>query len=173
MVAGVAAATRPRRSRGRARGLVATVAARNDLYQDDVNEAVFMRPGQDLTRSLVFADDRGVDGAVSGVAALLGGLAGRVRRLQTGFVRSYALSMLPACSCSLAFSSSSSDGADEPMTLPWLTPSAAALVGALVVWGSRWLARAARGRAPRHAGRARRLPARARARLVAGHRGST
>jgi NADH-quinone oxidoreductase subunit L len=75
-------------------GSIATVAARRDLYQDDVNEAVFMRPGQYLTRFLVFADVRGVDGAVRGTAASIGGLAGRARRWQTGFVRSYAMSML-------------------------------------------------------------------------------
>jgi NADH-quinone oxidoreductase subunit L len=75
-------------------GSVATVAARRDLFQDDVNEAVFMRPGQYLTRSLVFADVRGVDGAVRGIAAFIGGLAGRTRLWQTGFVRSYAMSML-------------------------------------------------------------------------------
>jgi NADH-quinone oxidoreductase subunit L len=75
-------------------GSLATVAARRDLLQDDVNEAVFMRPGQYLTRSLVFADNRGVDGVVNGFAALIGGTSSRLRRLQTGFVRSYALSML-------------------------------------------------------------------------------
>ena len=53
-----------------------------------------MRPGQYLTRSLVFFDNRGIDGAVNGLAALFGGTSGRFRRLQTGFVRSYALSML-------------------------------------------------------------------------------
>ena len=36
----------------------------------------------------------GVDGAVNGLAAGLGGTSGRLRRTQTGFVRSYALSML-------------------------------------------------------------------------------
>jgi NADH-quinone oxidoreductase subunit L len=76
------------------RGSIAPVAARRDLFQDDVNEAVFMRPGQYLTRFLVFADLRGVDGAVRGAAASIGGLAGRARRWQTGFVRSYAMSML-------------------------------------------------------------------------------
>ncbi len=70
------------------------VAARRDLYQDAFNEAVLMRPGQYLTRSLVYADNRGVDGAVNGLAALIGGTSGRLRRFQTGFVRSYALSML-------------------------------------------------------------------------------
>jgi NADH-quinone oxidoreductase subunit L len=76
------------------RGSVLTRAARQDLYQDTVNESLLMRPGQYLTRSLVFFDNRGVDGAVNGIAALIGGTSGRVRRLQTGFVRSYALSML-------------------------------------------------------------------------------
>ena len=80
--------------RSRPRGSLLTRAARRDLFQDDVNEAVFMRPGQYLTRSLVFVDNRGVDGAVRGLAALVGGLGGRLRRWQTGFVRSYATSML-------------------------------------------------------------------------------
>jgi len=71
-----------------------TRAARKDLYQDDVNEAVLMRPGQYLTRSLVFFDNKGVDGAVGGLAALIGGTSARVRRVQNGFVRSYALTML-------------------------------------------------------------------------------
>ena len=34
-----------------------TKAARKDLYQDSFNEAVFMRPGQSLTKSLVKTDD--------------------------------------------------------------------------------------------------------------------
>jgi NADH-quinone oxidoreductase subunit L len=71
----------------------ATVAARKDLYEDGVNEALLMRPGQYLTRSLVFLDNKGLDGIVNGLAALIGGSSGRIRRLQTGFVRSYALSM--------------------------------------------------------------------------------
>jgi NADH-quinone oxidoreductase subunit L len=72
----------------------ATTAARKSLYGDAFNEAVFMRPGQYLTRALVFFDGRGVDGIVNGLAAGVGGTSARVRRLQTGFVRSYALSML-------------------------------------------------------------------------------
>jgi NADH-quinone oxidoreductase subunit L len=75
-------------------GSALTRAARRDLVQDEVNEAVFLRPGQYLTRSLVYVDNRGVDGAVRGLAALVGGLAGRLRRWQTGFVRSYATSMV-------------------------------------------------------------------------------
>lgn len=71
----------------------ATVAARKDLYGDAANEALLMRPGLHLTRSLVFVDNRGIDGLVNGIAAVIGGLSARARRVQTGFVRSYALSM--------------------------------------------------------------------------------
>jgi NADH-quinone oxidoreductase subunit L len=69
-------------------------AARNDLYGNTLNETLVARPGTWLSRALVFVDNRGVDGAVNGLSALLGGASGRMRRLQTGFVRSYALSML-------------------------------------------------------------------------------
>ncbi|WP_410785953.1 NADH-quinone oxidoreductase subunit L [Kribbella sp. C-35] len=75
-------------------GSPVTVFARRDLYGDALNEAVLMRPGQYLTRTLVWLDNRGVDGLVNGLAALFGGLSGRLRRFQTGFVRSYALSMV-------------------------------------------------------------------------------
>ncbi|MFD7156790.1 NADH-quinone oxidoreductase subunit L [Kribbella sp. NPDC059898] len=75
-------------------GSPVTTLARRDLYGDALNEALFMRPGQYLTRTLVWLDNRGVDGLVNGLAALFGGLSGRLRRFQTGFVRSYALSMV-------------------------------------------------------------------------------
>ncbi|WP_016698085.1 NADH-quinone oxidoreductase subunit L [Actinoalloteichus spitiensis] len=69
-------------------------AARADLYGNALNETLFARPGTWLTRALVYVDNRGVDGLVNGIAALLGGSSGRLRRAQTGFVRSYALSIL-------------------------------------------------------------------------------
>jgi NADH-quinone oxidoreductase subunit L len=75
-------------------GSLLTRAARRDLYQDDVNEGVLMRPGVHLTRALVFADNRGIDGGIGGLAALIGGTSSRLRRLQNGFARSYALTML-------------------------------------------------------------------------------
>lgn len=71
-----------------------TVAARKDLYGDAFNEEVFMRPGDQLARALVEVDDRAVDGSVNGLAALVGRASQGVRGLQTGFVRSYALTML-------------------------------------------------------------------------------
>jgi NADH-quinone oxidoreductase subunit L len=70
-----------------------TVAARKELYGNAINESLLMRPGQWLTRLSVYFDNRGVDGLVNTVAATFGGSSGRLRKLQTGFVRSYALSM--------------------------------------------------------------------------------
>ncbi|YCK42589.1 NADH-quinone oxidoreductase subunit L [Actinomadura sp. ATCC 39365] len=76
------------------RGSFLTTFARRDLYGDALNESLFMRPGQWLTRIAVFFDNRGVDGLVNGLAAGIGGSSGRLRRLQTGFARTYALSIL-------------------------------------------------------------------------------
>ena len=75
------------------RGNPLVVAARKDLYGDTINESVLMRPGQWLTRLSVYFDNRGVDGLVNSLAAVVGGASGRWRKWQTGFVRSYALSM--------------------------------------------------------------------------------
>lgn len=69
-------------------------AARADLGANAFNEALIERPGIALTGLLAWFDDRGIDGAVNGTASAFGGGSGRLRRLQTGFVRSYALSML-------------------------------------------------------------------------------
>ncbi len=69
-------------------------AARRNLYFDAINRAVFEVPGRWLTRALVYVDGKGIDGLVNGLAAFVGGGSGRLRRFQTGFVRTYALSML-------------------------------------------------------------------------------
>ncbi|QHC30811.1 MULTISPECIES: NADH-quinone oxidoreductase subunit L [unclassified Streptomyces] len=75
------------------RGSLLTRAARRDLLQDDFNHVVLVRGGEHLTRSLVYLDHSLVDGVVNGTAAGFGGLSGRLRRLQNGFARSYAVSM--------------------------------------------------------------------------------
>ncbi|MDQ1744055.1 MAG: NADH-quinone oxidoreductase subunit, partial [Pseudonocardiales bacterium] len=69
-------------------------AARRNLYGDVLNEALVEKPGLYLTRALVYFDNKGVDGLVNGLAATVGGGSSRLRRTQTGFVRTYALSML-------------------------------------------------------------------------------
>ncbi len=75
-------------------GSALTVAARSDLYGDALNEAVFMRPGQAVTAGMVSIDDRVIDGAATGLAALVARASNGLRGLQTGFARSYALGML-------------------------------------------------------------------------------
>lgn len=75
------------------RGSLLTRAARRDLYQDDINHVVLVRGGEHLTRSLVYVDHTLVDGVVNGTAAGFGGLSGRLRRLQNGYARTYAVSM--------------------------------------------------------------------------------
>jgi NADH-quinone oxidoreductase subunit L len=71
-----------------------TVAARKDLYGDAFNEAAFMRSGQELTKGLVVVDEKGVEGVTQGLAYAVGRISERLGQLQTGFARSYALSML-------------------------------------------------------------------------------
>jgi len=73
---------------------VFTKAARKDLLQDNFNEAVFMRPGQSLTRGLQVADTKLIDGAVHGIARFAIGSGNLLRKTQTGFVRSYAMWIL-------------------------------------------------------------------------------
>ncbi|MCB5168730.1 NADH-quinone oxidoreductase subunit L [Streptomyces bambusae] len=75
------------------RGSLLTRAARRDLFQDDFNHVVLVRGGEHLTRSLVYVDHTLVDGVVNGTAASVGGLSGRLRKLQNGYARSYAVSM--------------------------------------------------------------------------------
>ena len=71
-----------------------TKIARKDLLQDSVNEAVFMRPGQALTESLVSIDEKVIDGAVNSVGGAAAGSGQILRKLQSGFVRAYAAMML-------------------------------------------------------------------------------
>ncbi len=71
-----------------------TKIARQDLMQDRFNEAVFMRPGQVLTEVLVKTDEAVIDGAVRGVGRAALGSGASLRRIQSGFVRSYAMLIL-------------------------------------------------------------------------------
>ena len=73
---------------------VFTRAARADLYGDAFTEEVLMRPGDRFVTGLVAFDEYAVDGAAEGTAVGFSGIAGGLRRLQNGYVRSYALSLL-------------------------------------------------------------------------------
>jgi len=71
-----------------------TRVTRRDLLQDDANEFLFMRPGQKLTQLLVKTDESVIDGAVRAVGSSALGSARGMRKLQTGYVRNYALLIL-------------------------------------------------------------------------------
>jgi NADH-quinone oxidoreductase subunit L len=79
-----------------------TVAARRDLYGDAFNEAVFMRPGRRLSTAAAVGWERGIDGLVLGIAALVAGLSLTLRSLQTGFARSYALAVFVGAAAAIA-----------------------------------------------------------------------
>jgi NADH-quinone oxidoreductase subunit L len=72
----------------------ATRAARADLYGDAINDVLVVEPGRHVVSGLTTMDRVGVDGVVEGGSATVGGLAGSLRKVQNGFVRSYALSLL-------------------------------------------------------------------------------
>ena len=70
-----------------------TRAGRHELYGNEINDAVAVRPTRHLTRFLVWFDHMGVDGLVTGIADRLGDTSQFLRQPQTGYVRSYALMM--------------------------------------------------------------------------------
>lgn len=71
-----------------------TRAGRHELYGNTINDVLVVRPTRHLTRILVFGDGKGIDGFVTGLADRLGEAAQALRAPQTGFVRTYALSIL-------------------------------------------------------------------------------
>ena len=72
---------------------VLTRAGRAELYGNQINDVLVVKPVQYLTKVLAWADDKVVDGAVGAVAGGVGGLSQILRTWQTGFVRSYALAI--------------------------------------------------------------------------------
>jgi NADH-quinone oxidoreductase subunit L len=64
------------------------------LLQDEINEALFMRPGQAITSALVKIDQSVIDGAVRGIGQIAMSSGSSLRKSQTGFVRSYAALIL-------------------------------------------------------------------------------
>jgi NADH-quinone oxidoreductase subunit L len=71
-----------------------TKIVRQDLLQDAANEAIFMRPGQALTKTLIAVDEKVIDGAVHGVGTMAIGSGAGLRKTQTGYVRSYSALIL-------------------------------------------------------------------------------
>lgn len=71
----------------------AAVIARNDMFQDEVNQTAFIAPTMGTSKSLAWFDKSGIDGALAGLVALIGGLGTVFSKINNGFIRSYAASM--------------------------------------------------------------------------------
>ena len=69
-------------------------AARNDLYGDTINDVLVVEPGRRLVAGLFVFDRSGADGTFMGGGSAIKAIGGQLRKVQTGYVRSYALSVL-------------------------------------------------------------------------------
>ena len=83
-------------------GNALTEAARRDLYQDTVNETLFMMPAKGLVTVATVGDASAIDGALNGLGVgsqLLGRIVGIT---QNGLVRTYAAYILGGVILALA-----------------------------------------------------------------------
>ncbi len=71
-----------------------TVTGRHDLFGDAINDVVAVAPTMGAARGLAHFDKHGLDGAVDATAFAFGGLSKQMRKLQNGYARSYALTMV-------------------------------------------------------------------------------
>ena len=83
-------------------GNALTRAARQDLYQDSVNEALFMTPGIALVKAATLGDDKAIDGIVHVVEKASAGAGRAVGATQSGRVRTYASYILGGVVLALA-----------------------------------------------------------------------
>ncbi len=71
-----------------------TVMGRNALFGDAVNDTLVVNPTYVTGRALLVLDDVAIDGTVDASAHAFGGLSHQLRRVQNGYARSYALTMM-------------------------------------------------------------------------------
>ena len=71
-----------------------TRAARADIYGDAINDGLVVEPSRQLTTGLVTLDTSVIDKVFTGGATTVSAIGVVLRRLQNGFVRSYAASIL-------------------------------------------------------------------------------
>ena len=70
------------------------IAGRHDLYGDDVNDVVVVKPGRWLAGGVEGFDRAVVDGLVNGAGSVTTACSQIVRKVQNGYVRSYGLMMV-------------------------------------------------------------------------------
>ena len=83
-------------------GNALTEAARRDLYQDTVNEALFMAPSKGLVVVATVGDSAVIDGALTGAGRACQGVGKLVGATQNGFVRAYASYILAGAVAAVA-----------------------------------------------------------------------
>ena len=83
-------------------GNALTEAARRDLYQDTVNEALFMAPSKGLVAVATVGDSTVIDGALTGAGRACQGVGKLVGATQNGFVRAYASYILAGAVAAVA-----------------------------------------------------------------------
>ncbi|GAW48882.1 MULTISPECIES: NADH-quinone oxidoreductase subunit L [unclassified Nocardioides] len=71
-----------------------TRAGREELYGNQVNDVLVVNPSRRLTTGILAVDKYAVDGTLTGGPVAIGAVAMVARRVQNGYVRSYALSLL-------------------------------------------------------------------------------
>ena len=71
-----------------------TVAGRNDLFGDALNDALVVQPVLGMSRTAVATDGKAIEGFVHTLSTGIAGLSVAARGTQTGYVRSYALTMV-------------------------------------------------------------------------------
>lgn len=70
------------------------IIARNDLFQDEVNEQAFIKPIMGTANAVEASDKFAVDKTFSGLVGVINVLGETLRRMNNGFIRSYAASMV-------------------------------------------------------------------------------
>jgi len=82
-------------------------ALRRALYVDDIYDAIIGRPSEAMARfGAAVIETKVIDGAVNGIARLVRSSGGVLRKVQTGFVRQYALVMVVGAVALLAWMAS-------------------------------------------------------------------
>ena len=71
-----------------------TLVGRNVLFGDQINNTLVVNPTQVGARTIVALDDTALDGTANALGHGFGGLSTVLRRIQTGYARSYALTMV-------------------------------------------------------------------------------
>ncbi len=88
----------------RPKGVLHKFAA-DKFYLDEIYNVIIVRPVKNISQYLLwrFLDSSVIDGIVNGMAFIVRAIAGSLRRLQTGIVQSYILSMVVGIVIFLAY----------------------------------------------------------------------